>query len=44
MDAAVLERVYEAFLVFHAYFAPVFGRKQLRQLSRHYLQAMLVQI
>ena len=44
MDAAVLERVYEALLDFHAYFVPVFGRKQLREVSRHYLQAMLMQI
>ena len=30
MGAAALERVYEAFQNFHAYFAPAFGRKQRR--------------
>ena len=43
MDAADLERVYEAFEDFHAYFAPVFGRKESREHSRHYLQSLLVQ-
>ena len=43
MDVADLERVYEAFQDFHDYFAPVFGRKQPRELSRHYLQGLLVQ-
>ena len=43
MDAAALEQVYEAFRDFYDYFAPAFGRKQPRELSRHYLQALLVQ-
>ena len=43
MDAAALERVYAALQEFQAYFAPAFGRKQPRELSRHYLQALLVQ-
>ena len=43
MDAAVLERAYEAFQEFHGYFAPVFGRKEARENSSHYLQALLVQ-
>ena len=43
MDAADLERVYEAFQDFHAYFAPVFGRRESREHSRHYLQGLLVQ-
>ena len=28
---------------FHAYFAPLFGRRETRDHSRHYLQALLVQ-
>ena len=43
IDAAVLERVYEAFQEFQAYFASAFGRKQPRELSCHYLQGLLVQ-
>ena len=43
MDAAALEQVYEAFRDYCDYFAPAFGRKQPRELSRHYLQALLVQ-
>ena len=43
MDAADLERVYEAFQEFHAYFAPAFGRRESREHSRHYLQGLLVQ-
>ena len=43
MDSAALERAYEAFMDFHGYFAPAFGRKQPRELSRHCLQALLVQ-
>jgi SRSO17 transposase len=35
--------VYEAFREFHAFFSPAFGRKQWREHSRHYLQALLVQ-
>ena len=43
MDAAAFERVNEAFQDFHSYFAPDFGRKESREHSRHYLQALLVQ-
>ena len=43
MGAAALEQVYEAFREFHDYFAPAFGRKQSRELSRYYLQGLLVQ-
>ena len=43
MDAADLERVYEVFQEFHAYFAPAFGRKESREHGRHYLQGLLVQ-
>ena len=43
MDAAAFEQVYEAFQDFHAYFGPLFGRRESREQSRHYLQALLVQ-
>ena len=43
MDAANFERVYEGFQQFHVFFAPAFGRKQWRERSRNYLQALLVQ-
>ena len=43
MDAANFERVYDGFQQFHAFFAPAFGRKQWRERSRNYLQALLVQ-
>ena len=43
MDAVVFEQVYEAFQDFHFYFGPLFGRREARDLSRHYLQALLVQ-
>ena len=43
MDAAAFEQVYGAFLDFHAYFAPLFGRRETRDHSRYYLQALLVQ-
>lgn len=43
MDAAELARVYEAFQDFHNYFGSAFGRKQPRELSRDYLQGLLVQ-
>ena len=43
MDASAFEQVYGAFQEFHAYFAPLFGRRESRDHSRHYLQALLVQ-
>ena len=43
MDAAAFEQVDGAFQDFHAYFAPLFSRREARDHSRHYLQALLVQ-
>ena len=43
MDAAAFDQVYGAFQDFHAYFAVLFGRRETRDHSRHYLQALLVQ-
>ena len=43
MDAASFKRVYDSFQKFHAFFADSFGRKQWREHSRNYLQALLVQ-
>lgn len=43
MDAADLERVYAAFQDFHNHFASAFGRREPRELSRQYLQGLLVQ-
>ena len=43
MDAGEFQRVYEAFEEFHSFFAPAFSRKQWREHSRNYLQALLVQ-
>ena len=43
MEAAAFEQVYEAFGDFHAYFGSLFGRRESRDHSRHYLQALLVQ-
>ncbi len=43
MDAESFERVYDNFQDFHAVFAASFGRKQWREHSRNYLQALLVQ-
>ena len=43
MDVAELDQVYEAFSEFHAFFSPAFGRKQWREHSKYYLQALLVQ-
>ena len=37
------EQVYGVFQDFHAYFAALFGRRETRDHSRHYLQALLVQ-
>ena len=41
MDAAVFEQVYQDFREFHAYFAALFGRREARDHSGHYLQAPL---
>ena len=43
MDAAAFWQVYESFQAFHSYFGPLFGRRESRDHSRHYLQALLVQ-
>ena len=43
MDAASFKRVYDSFQKFHAFFADSFVRKQWREHSRNYLQALLVQ-
>ena len=43
MEAAAFEQVYEAFGDFHGYFGSLFGRRESREHSRHYLQALLVQ-
>ena len=40
---SAFEQVYEAFQDFHLYFGPLFGCREARDLSRHYLQALLVQ-
>ena len=44
MDEAAFEQAYGAFQGFHAYFRlPLFGRRETRDHSRHYLQSLLVQ-
>ena len=43
MDAESFERVYDSLQEFHAFFAASFGRKQWREHSGNYLQALLVQ-
>ena len=43
MDAVAFEQVYGAFQDFYAYFAARFGRRETRDHSRQYLQALLVQ-
>ncbi len=43
MDVASFQRVYDSFQEFHSLFAASFGRKQWREHSRNYLQALLVQ-
>ena len=43
MDAANFKRVYDSFQGFHAFFSASFGRKQWREHSRNYPQALLVQ-
>ena len=43
MEAAEFQRVYESLGEFHSFCGPAFGRKQWREHSRNYLQALLVQ-
>lgn len=43
MDATELDRVYEAFLAFHARFAPYFGRREATERSEQYVRGLLVQ-
>ena len=43
MDAASFKGPYDSFQTFHAFFVASFGRKQWREHSRNYLQALLVQ-
>ena len=43
MDTSAFEQVYGAFQDFHTYFGSLFGRREARDHSRHYLQALLVQ-
>ena len=43
MDAAAFEQVYGVFQDFHVFFGALFGRRETRVHSRHYLQALLVQ-
>ena len=43
MDGASFKRVYDSLQEFHAFFADSFGRKQWREHSRNYLQALPVQ-
>ena len=42
LDGAAFEQVHEAFQDFHPYFGPLFGRRESRDHSRHYLQALPV--
>ena len=44
MDTVSFERVCDSFQKFHAFFAASFGRKQWREHSRNYPQALLVQV
>ena len=41
MDAAAFEQVYGSFRDFHAYFAPLFGRRETREPAVIILQALL---
>lgn len=43
MDAREFAALHASFCEFHAFFAPAFGRKQWREHSQHYLQALLAQ-
>ena len=43
MDAAAFDQVAETFALFHARFAPLFGRREAQQRSDQYLRGLLVQ-
>jgi SRSO17 transposase len=43
MDRAALDRVSASFAEFHAYFAPLFGRKETRQRGEQYMRGLLTQ-
>ncbi len=43
MDAAALDRVDGVFRDFHAYFSPLFGRRESQEHGSHYVRALLVQ-
>ncbi len=43
MDQAEFDRVAATFAAFHAEFAPLFGRKEVRRRSEQYLRGLLVQ-
>ena len=43
MDAVDFRRVYQDFQEFHAYCSGPFGRRETRERTGHYLQALLVQ-
>jgi SRSO17 transposase len=43
MDEAAFARVAASFAAFHQSFAPLFGRRETRQRSEHYLRGLLVQ-
>ena len=43
VDAAALGQMCGAFQDFHAYFSPLFGRRESREHGQNYLQALLVQ-
>ena len=43
VDAAALGQVCGALQDFHAYFSPLFGRRESREHGQNYLQALLVQ-
>lgn len=43
MDLVEFERVAESFAIFHAEFAPLFGRTEARERSEQYLRGLLVQ-
>jgi SRSO17 transposase len=43
MDQAEFDRVAASFAAFHAYFAPLFGRKEAQRRSEQYVRGLLVQ-